>query len=687
MFQIHVKRTFIFLILGIGLGLLLASTLPKVYETDTEMFLSATGTSGQNMPEDIAQIFQSGMASSIPGQVAVLQSKGVFAQALQEVAQQRGDNTLMRQLDDLFKDYRVQAFRGSPVVRVTVRAPDPALARDVANTVPGIYNDRSDELAERSVSTALKTLEDQLDTTRTKLDQIDDEIRTFMEQHNVANVAAKASEEASYQASLQVQRDALQAQLRGLQARLSNEKSIASRFDKTEIRTSSESENPLVSKLRGQLADLEAGKIAALTIYTEESREVKLIEEQITQVRSQLSQALKDPWLATNREHAIQPIRATMESSSAQTEAAIAETRQKLSQIQADLQKQESIVAKSPRREMEYVNLLREREVLNSRYMGLRSTSEDLRNRTTASKLEAPILSIAPLPTAPTSPDPVRFSIVGAMAGGILGLLFSFLSEALRLPVRTSGQLAELTGLPVAATVPRLPGSRARKTLGLLGDSKFKPVESLRFMAFSLINPSDPGPKMIMFTGIGGGVGCSSTAGQFAVALAKAGVKTLLVDCDLRHPTLTAAMDAEKKSGLSDMLNRSMLPSDGDLSLETKHKNLMFLPAGVDKVEDLTEFPTVLISGMLQSLKDYADVVVVDAPPCDVVSDTSRLVPYMDQVCLVVSAKSTSYRSVPVAYEILKRCGAKTIEMILTHASPSDEPFARSSRYLINVSH
>jgi capsular exopolysaccharide synthesis family protein len=214
-------------------------------------------------------------------------------------------------------------------------------------------------------------------------------------------------------------------------------------------------------------------------------------------------------------------------------------------------------------------------------------------------------------------------------------------------------------------------------------DPDYKPAESFRFMAFSQLAKEGGAPRLVLFTGIGGSVGCSSSAAQFALATARTGVRTLLVDADLRHPAITTIFDLEDKTGMSDMLNRTMLASDADVAIDTPHKNLRLVPSGTDGAGGLADFPTPHIVGIMEHLAEKADVVVIDAPPCDIVADAARLVPYVDEVCLVVSAQSTSFRSVPMAYDILKRSGAKNISLILTHASPQEEPFSKRSRYLV----
>jgi Mrp family chromosome partitioning ATPase len=89
----------------------------------------------------------------------------------------------------------------------------------------------------------------------------------------------------------------------------------------------------------------------------------------------------------------------------------------------------------------------------------------------------------------------------------------------------------------------------------------------------------------------------------------------------------------------------------------------------------LADMQTAHMNALIEDLRDKADTVIINCPPVDVFADASRLAQYVDQICMVISAKSTSYRAIPIAQEILTKSGAKNITIVLTNASPTEEPF------------
>lgn len=211
------------------------------------------------------------------------------------------------------------------------------------------------------------------------------------------------------------------------------------------------------------------------------------------------------------------------------------------------------------------------------------------------------------------------------------------------------------------------------------------PAESFRYMAFTFTASETNEPKVVLFTATGGLGGRAFSAQNFAVAAARASVKTLLVDMDLRRAALTGMYGADGKSGISDVLHNRMLPNEQELSIDTPDQTMKFLPAGTDRDAGLADVPTPQLQAIIEGFREKADLVVIDTPPCDAFSDASRLAKYVDEVCLVVSAKSTNFRNIPLAYEILTRSGAKSVSLILLDASVEDEPFSDRSRTLVRA--
>lgn len=684
MFKIHVRRVAIFAIAGLVAGFLIASNLPKLYEAKMDLLIDSSSSFADFDPQIRALLTRFNTDGEIETELGMLQSKGMFENAVAQVAQQRNDASLMKQAEDLYPFYQVGTYgKNSKIASLTVRARDPKTAADITDQIAAFYNDFRGKKSKESIAIGSEVLNANVKKAREDLRKSEEEVKKFKEKYRITDPQVEANQLAEYSNSLRLQLDAAEADLRSVDAQIATQKaklSVLPKYSKTSV---NEVETPQVQEYETRLAKLQADRLQALEQYQPGSERIKQFDRLISEMERKLHEAKASPWKEATKNMTVDPIRAQIESALAANEIQKRSLSAKASSARSLLSQTDAKIAALPARDQQYTEYLRQMSIRNKQYMDYLSQQESLKRQMDAAVGKAIVLFPAQAEDKPVAPDVTKLGIVGGIAGIVLGLLFSFLIESLRLPVRTSGQLADLTGLPVSATVPLMPRRQAARLLAGLPDPNYKPGEAFRFMAFSQLAREGGAPKLVLFTGIGGSVGCSSAASQFALATARTGVRTLLVDADLRHPAITTSFEANEHSGVSDMLNRTMLASDADLSIETPHKNLRLIAAGTDGEGGLADFPTSHIVGIMNNLAENADVVVIDAPPCDIVADAARLVPYVDQVCLVVSAQSTSFRSVPMAYDILKRSGAKEISLILTHASPQDEPFSKRSRYLV----
>ena len=228
--------------------------------------------------------------------------------------------------------------------------------------------------------------------------------------------------------------------------------------------------------------------------------------------------------------------------------------------------------------------------------------------------------------------------------------------------------------MPVAGVVHDLPAPTARRLLSSVREPNPVVSESYRFLAFSAMANKGSEPKKILITGIDNNAGCSTTAAQFATALAQAGSRVVLVDCALDDPTITKVFGLEQKSGVSDILGQTQLPSPDSIpGSESAVPNLRVVGAGTEGRSAIKVAPTQNISGMIGALATHGDVLVMDSMPCLASSDAARLVPYVDEVYLVVSAKTANMRNVAAAIDVLTLASAASIKFILTKGNRGEE--------------
>jgi len=269
------------------------------------------------------------------------------------------------------------------------------------------------------------------------------------------------------------------------------------------------------------------------------------------------------------------------------------------------------------------------------------------------------VAQAAAVPTSPSSPQVSRNTVLGGVLGLLLGLGIAFLLERLDRRIREPKDLEAIYGLPLLGVVPESAAlSRSGRGMGnvLIPSSKNTkkgPREALppsEAEAFHLIRAHlryfnvDRELRTLMVASAAPGDGKTTVARHLAAAAARMGARVLLLEADLRRPTIAQQLDVQSGPGVSDVLI-------GAVSLSEATQMIDLDPASGDggggRMFDvlvagaaLPPNPGELIeSHAMESLLDQAksvyDLVVVDTPPLTAVSDAFPLLRKVDGVIIV----------------------------------------------------
>jgi non-specific protein-tyrosine kinase len=152
---------------------------------------------------------------------------------------------------------------------------------------------------------------------------------------------------------------------------------------------------------------------------------------------------------------------------------------------------------------------------------------------------------------------------------------------------------------------------------------------------------------------------------NLAVTMAQSGRRTLLVDCDLRRPSLHALFDIENEPGLT---NQILGEIDEAPLQETGVENLWLLASGPTPPNPADMLGTKRIDEIITTLVDQYDVVLFDAPPVTAVTDAAVLGVKVDGVLLVINAGKTRRDQAERAKELLEKANVRVIGAALANA-------------------
>jgi capsular exopolysaccharide synthesis family protein len=197
------------------------------------------------------------------------------------------------------------------------------------------------------------------------------------------------------------------------------------------------------------------------------------------------------------------------------------------------------------------------------------------------------------------------------------------------------------------------------------------------------LQSSSPDIKTLLVTSAGPSEGKSNTAVYLGMAFARLGRKVLLVDADLRQPSLHGRFRVQNHAGLSDILAQGH--EWQQVIQDTSLGYLQILPAGAGPhgyPSDVLSLTT--MQQLVEHLRNTFDLVIFDAPPMLSLPDAEILAPAMDGILLVHSPGKCAKEDVLEATRVLQRAGAIILGVVINNVGQQQEKnFYGSSQSIV----
>ncbi len=284
------------------------------------------------------------------------------------------------------------------------------------------------------------------------------------------------------------------------------------------------------------------------------------------------------------------------------------------------------------------------------------------------------ILEEARPPLSPATPRTRLNLALGLAFGLFLGVAAAFVAEALDNKIRTGQQLAELSRLPLLGSIPRLEGPPRPRLIFSRRQSGAGPVMAARhhdieeaFRALRsalLLAKAGRPPQVVVVSSALPGEGKSTIVANLGRTLGAFGHKTVVIDCDLRHPRLHHLFGAAPERGLTNVLASSV--PVGDVLLETPYDRLSLVPGGPCPPDPATLLDPARLRQMLRDLQERGfEFALIDTPPLLVFADAYNLVPAVDGMIVIARAQSTPKDALRHMLESLRKVQAPLTGVVL----------------------
>lgn len=537
----------------------------------------------------------------------------------------------------------VEPPKGSWVIPVGFRSSSPALAAEMAN----LYSDAAVTMDMRKSlennQFAVAYLKREIDSTRERLRDAEESANLYARNTGII-VEQTSGADGSTTATL------LTTNLTSFNQRLAEARAarIAAEQRWRAVQTLPASQLsevqssalllPLVNALsarRAELTELQQRYNDDFPQIVSLKAQIKALESQVDQVGNEVKSSLRSQYLVTrNQEQALE---------------------RELASITSDtLQEQD--------RRVQFSVLEREAQALSSQLKVLLDRYNQVTSAANVNSSNILKLDSASVPGKPVSPNPTRNMTIALVFGLALAAGLAVLRETLDDRVRSLDDVEDKIGLTLLGHTPYLD----EREIEAQGDDRFSALmESYASIRAAIDFSLSRNQNVVMLTSCNASEGKSTTSVILAELFGALGRQTLLIDCDLRRPSVAKLMDRERpKVGVAEVVLGHMELEDA--ILKGVHQNLDILPVGQIPTNPTELLASTAFADFLETCRNRYSLVLIDTAPVLGLADTPILSRMADATILVLEANRVPFGQVRSVARRLQMAGANVIGVVLT---------------------
>ncbi len=335
--------------------------------------------------------------------------------------------------------------------------------------------------------------------------------------------------------------------------------------------------------------------------------------------------------------------------------------------VKSFLEKYKNNLGEIPKRELGYIGLKREHDLIEKNYLFLFDKQIKIKmSRKEQGAYEYRIVDYAFKPEFPSKPKKAVLLALGTVLGIIFALMYALFRSYMAKIIRVPAEVEELTTLPYLGTIPYIDNKKLYNDLFVSKDPYSMAAQmmwSLRARIDSVLEYKD-GSKIIAVSSMVKGEGKTTLAANLAVCFGLGDKKTVILGLDFRLPELHTKFGLDNNVGMSSVLFDSVKFSDVIYSSD-RYPNLHVVPSGSRPDNPAVVINSNRIDELLIELRKKYDYIVFDLPPIGVAAESLFLMQKSDLVLGVLKANYSEKSFVPYIENIASKHNIKNIGFVL----------------------
>ena len=661
-----ILQTFVIVLVA---GVLVTLFQTPIYKASGRLLLEAPSyvINSVNSSDPLSDLLRLGNPYSMATQVERLQTSDIR----KLVAEKIGSQSL--------PTLTITSVEGTQIIEIDAEGDNPETVAAAPNALMDIYVGEAEGNSGSELTKALTFASTNATKAQENLKTAENKLRDFKQKHNIQELQSNQQSQVALVQGLSGAFDAAAQQLQVLNARMATTKAEMSTMGEKQNGLLSLFADPAIQAIENQISTVSIqlktltnlpGKFVpgsqALAAPTYELKLLHLREKELAQQFNARNTRLNPTYAAFN-------------DALFQDRVQASELQVKEDILRRQLADAKVRLANFPAWEADYESLQRDANGAKQSLNLFSSKQFDLALRKQTVRKSSEVMERALVPTSPIRPRKATNIVLAGLLGVFLGLCLALLQELFDDRINNPEEAERVLRVPTLGHIPMI----EEEGLRLIRDiSTFSPLMEAYRSLRTNINFAAVGSQLrsLVVTSSVPAEGKSTTVANLAMAMALDNKRVIVVDADLRRPSLHKLFKKDSSPGLTDLLVGTH--TIDEVIQETNVPGVRVIPAGSPPPNPAELLGSAAMGHILEVLEQICDIVIFDSPPTLAVADAVVLASRTDGVLLLVGYGETKKTSTKKAIEILSRASANLLGVVLNRIEGPNNGYYYGKYYI-----